>query len=327
MPHEGILFILIGPSGSGKNTLMRRVQTLIDDLPQLPTYTTRRIRPGEQEGREHYFVSRTRFKDRIVHNALVEHQKVHMGDFYGVPRHDVEAAIQANRDLIADIDFLGARRVQTAYPAHTVLIFVTPSSLDTLDERIKRRGDISEAELANRLARTRFEMTFAPQCDYVILNDLLDPAVEHLRQIIHSERVRRRGVHQHDQPVIEPPRQHRAAVAVIVHENQVLAAANASGALPTFALEDHDGQPPDVLQREVQRTLGCEITIDTLSDTRFDFAAPHYVTLGAIPYDIYLYYYYQCTLVSPLPATLVGWCWQPPAETLLPAALQTRIQA
>jgi guanylate kinase len=90
MPRESILFILIGPSASGKNTLMKRVQEQIADLPQLPTYTTRKKRPGEREGREHYFVSRAKFKDRIIFDAMIEYQKVHMGDFYGTPRRDAE---------------------------------------------------------------------------------------------------------------------------------------------------------------------------------------------------------------------------------------------
>ena len=329
MPREGILFILIGPSGSGKNTLMKRVQTQIADLPQLPTYTTRKIRPNEREGREHYFVSRAKFRDRMVFDALVEYQKVHMGDFYGVPRRDVEAALDAGCDLIADIDFLGANRVHAAYPDNTVLIFVTPSRLETLDERIRARGDITPEELENRLARTRFEMTFAPHCHYLILNDLLEPAVEHLRQIVLSERFRRRNSPIREtlqQTPLTPPVIRSAAVALLQHEGKLLIPVDSSmHILPTFPIEGQDTLPHKALQKALQTTLGCEITIDALADERFSFVAPHYMTLGAIPHDIYLYYYYQCTVVSPLPSQLQGWDWRSPVEIQLPAALQNVI--
>jgi hypothetical protein len=209
-----------------------------------------------------------------------------------------------------------------------VLIFVTPSRLETLDERIRARGDITPAERENRLARTRFEMTFAPQCHYVILNDLLEPAAEHLRQIVLSERSRQRGSSGLKRFALEPPAIHSAAVALLVHDGRLLVPDDSSvHTLPTFPLVDQDELPHQALQRALEDTLGGKIVIDGLADQRFSFVAPHYVTLGTIPHDIYLYFYYRCTLEPPLPARLPGWDWRSPAEIHLPAALQTLVMS
>jgi hypothetical protein len=82
--------------------------------------------------------------------------------------------------------------------------------------------------------------------------------------------------------------------------------------LPTFPIVGKDTLPHEALHQALEAALGCKIAIDALADQRFTFVAPHYVTLGAIPHDIYLYYYYQCTVVSPLPAQLPGWDWRSP---------------
>jgi guanylate kinase len=163
MPRKGILFILVGPSGAGKNTLMKRVQQQFDNLPQLATMTTRSKREGEKNGREHWFISHAKFQELIDTNALIEWQRVHMNDLYGTPRRMVEDAINTGHDLIADIEFLGAAAIHEGYPDNTVLVFVTPSRLDILTDRILQRGNITPEVLANRLERARFEMTFAPR--------------------------------------------------------------------------------------------------------------------------------------------------------------------
>lgn len=321
MVRKGILFILVGPSGAGKNTLMKRVQQQITGLPQLATATTRAKRPDEQEGREHRFVTRAEFQNLIDTGALIEYEPVHSGNLYGTPRDTVENALERGSDLIADIEFVGAGKIHDAYPDNTVLIFVTPSSLEYLDDRIRQRGDITPGDLASRLARVRFEMTFARRAHYLITNDHLEPAAEHLRQIILSERARRRGESADGLILLHRPTRHNTVIALVRSGDVVLARYDQKIlTFPRFALENTANAPHEMLQNRVRAALSPAITIDALCDTRFEFTAPHHVDTAAIPNDVYIDFYYRCTL--PAPIALPGWEWLPVAELELPAALR-----
>ncbi len=187
---NGLVFVLVGPSGVGKNTLMGDALARFSDLHQLPTATTRAIREGEQEGREHFFVSREGFQDLIGNDRLLEHQDVH-GECYGIIRETIETAINNRQDLIADIEVLGAAILQREYPDNAVLIFIAPPTRHALEARIRERGNVSEAELARRLQRVDFEMQYTSTSDYLIVNDDLDQAASHLIAIISAERCRR----------------------------------------------------------------------------------------------------------------------------------------
>lgn len=323
MPGQGILFILVGPSGAGKNTLMKPAQKHFDDLPQLPTVTTRSPRSGEQEGREHRFVSHDEFQALIQTGALIEYQNVHMDDYYGTPRQVVEEAFGADHDLIADIDCLGAEKIRAAYPHNTVLIFVSPSNLDILAERIRQRGGITPEELANRLERARFEMTSAPRCNYLIINDLVEPAVEHLRRIVLSERHYRREVPVDPDCLLKRPVFHSQAVALLQRGGKLLTRADAEGIkLPTFPVEDPTHSSHEVLQQKVQAALGREVLVEALQDERFDEVAPNHVALAAIPPgDAYLYFYHKCTFLLSDPVIPPGWEWHSPNKLKLPAML------
>jgi guanylate kinase len=308
MPREGILFILVGPSGAGKTTLLQRVQRQFDNLTQLATMTTRGKREGEEEGREHWFISHAEFLKMIDEDDLVEWQQVHLKDLYGTPRQTVEDAIHGEHDLIADIEFLGAGKVHAAYPEHTVLIFVTPSSLDILMERILRRGAISPEALTNRLERAKFEMTFAPRCDYVLLNDDVDDAAAQLHEIILNERILHRN-HRHTV--------HTTVTAVIHHGDHLLL--REPDKLPSFQIDEEARQqlPHEALQSRLQTAFGQAVTIEALSDSRFNFVAPNYIDIKAAPPEIHVNYYYKCSFPEPL--TIPGWEWYPSSSLNLPA--------
>lgn len=314
MPREGILFVLVGPSGAGKNTLMRQVQAQFDNLRQLATMTTRKQRDTEVQGREHWFVSHEEFEALIEQNALVEWQRVHLNDLYGTPRDKVNADLDIAHDLIADIEFLGAGKLQEAYPDNTVLIFVTPSNLDILAERIHQRGAISPEALANRLERARFEMTFAPRCDYLILNDVIDTASEQLRQAIESERLRRRE-NVTDPDRVIPRHVFHTTVTALIQKGESLLVRH-DGHLPTFPLRRHDLLPHENLQNVFRQDFTCEIEIKSVADSRFQFVAPNHVCVSANPPDVYLDYYYKCSTTGT--ALPVGWKWCPLSALSLP---------
>lgn len=185
--RPGILFILIGPGGVGKNALLNEILTRTENLRQLPTATTRNMRPNEQQGREHLFVSPEEFKDMIVNDDLLEHQEVHPGLFYGVPRATVDEAITTGHDLMADIEVLGAEILREKYPENTVAIFVAPPSIDALKDRLKTR-EASKKDTKDRLSRLPMEMRYAPLCDYVIVNDAIDNAIDELHTVVRLAR-------------------------------------------------------------------------------------------------------------------------------------------
>lgn len=188
--HNGLVFALVGPSGVGKNTLMGTALAHVSDLRQLPTATTRARREGEQEGREHFFLSRAAFQDLIDSGKLLEHQVVH-DQWYGIIRETVETAINNRQDLIADIEVLGAAILQHEYPENAVLVFIAPPTRQDLEARIRQRGNASEEEIARRLQRVDFEMQYTSTSDYLIVNDDLDRAASDLIAVITAERCRR----------------------------------------------------------------------------------------------------------------------------------------
>lgn len=190
MPRQGVLFILVGPGGVGKNTMMNAVLADCENLTQLATYTTRSARVGEVEGRQHHFVTPDAFRALIADDALIEYEEVHANRFYGTPRGSVTRAIAEGRDLIADIDVAGAFRIKEAYPAQTIVIFVEPTSLQVLEQRMKDRGETPE-EIRKRMARAEREMTYRDRADYCVVNDDLDAATRQLEHIITLEREKR----------------------------------------------------------------------------------------------------------------------------------------
>lgn len=185
----GLLFVLIGPAGVGKNALMGYVLQRLTDLQQLPTATTRPMRPGETQGREHDFITREEFQRLIDQNSLIEHQVVHE-NLYGTPRQTVEQALANETDRIADIEIFGAKALRSAYPHHAIAVFIQPPSTDDLRGRMEKRGE-SQAEIEKRMQRVAMEMDYAPNCDYLITNDDVDRAGEILYSIIVAERSRR----------------------------------------------------------------------------------------------------------------------------------------
>lgn len=185
---QGLLIVLVGPSGSGKNSLMQRALEAIPRLRQMPTATTRAPRDGEQHGREHWFVSIETFRQMVSTKALVEYQEVYPGKFYGTPRQQIETALLQNRDwLIADIDIAGAASLRAAFPRSAVLIFIEPPDLATLDARMHARGQATEEEIKIRLARAPQELEFAAKCDYRILNTNFEYAAERVIAIVRNE--------------------------------------------------------------------------------------------------------------------------------------------
>lgn len=195
---RGILFVLVGPGGAGKNALMRAVIARNENLSQLATATTRPRRQEEKQGREHHFVDKAEFKRMIDANELLEYQEVTADKWYGIPRFSIDPILNQGHDLIADIEVLGAQILRDTYPDDVVLIFITVPG-DTIEDKLtvlsRRMNNGHRKEnpelIQERLERARsLELPFAEQCDFVIVNDEIDAAIEELQTIITAERIR-----------------------------------------------------------------------------------------------------------------------------------------
>jgi guanylate kinase len=193
---RGILFVLSGPSGVGKDKLIEHLRTRSLDIRLVVTATTREPRPGEVDGKAYHFLDRLTFDEWKGHGELVEWAE-YVGNCYGTPVSSLLLAMQDGHDAVLKIDVQGAAQVKRRLP-NAVLVFLAPPSMVDLEDRLRKRADTNSADLARRMARAQEEMRHMPDYDYFIVNHngQIEDAVEKFSAIITAERcrVRRRVV-------------------------------------------------------------------------------------------------------------------------------------
>lgn len=192
--YPGLLFVLVGPAGAGKNTIIKRLIPYFPQLGRLPTATTRSPREGEREGIDHFFVSVERFQAMLAAGELIEYQQVHQTDYYGTVRQPVDQLLREGRFAFADIDVLGARALKAAYPENVIRIFILPPDLATLEARMRERNEESEEQIVRRLGRAAWEMGFADEAEYRVVNDELEASTARVTEIIAAAMASRAGV-------------------------------------------------------------------------------------------------------------------------------------
>ncbi len=308
--RRGLLFFLVGPSAVGKNTLMKSVLAKpVGNLRQLPTATTRPIRPGERQGREHLFVTHEEFQQLIAGNALIEHQKIYGDDLYGIPRATVEAAIEANEDLIADIEVLGATYLRAVYPDNVILIFIAPSSVDDLLQRIQKRDTETEEEIASRMERVNMEMAYAPLCDYLIVNADAQAAAQTLWGIILAENSRRALLNLRVERNLPRHRFAFAATVLPCYRTEVLYAIDEPH-FPT-ALLSLGEWPHEAALRALSQALNITTSAERLSETQLgagNFVPPIAVQSRHCEHYEQIVFVYQYRLPNRIEAS-EGWKW------------------
>ena len=189
MKKKGLLFIVSGASGTGKTTLSRAMLRVYPNLLFSISHTTRPKRPGDEEGRDYYFVSPDEFQEKIDRREFSEWAEIY-GHRYGTSERMIEKARAEGQDLILDIDGQGARQLrQKNIPG--VFIFILPPSLAELKRRLMKRKSEAKEALQERLKKAREEISQARWYDYLIENDRLKEARERLRAIILAEHCRR----------------------------------------------------------------------------------------------------------------------------------------
>ena len=188
MDRKGILVVVSGFSGSGKGTLMKALVEKYHQYALSISATTRQPRPGEENGREYFFVTREAFLKMAEENALIEYAQ-YVENYYGTPREYVEKQLASGRDVILEIEIQGALRIKEQYP-DALLLFVTPPSAEELKRRLTNRGTESAEVIEARLKRAAEEAEGVEAYDYMVVNDDLEACTERLHQLIEAQHSR-----------------------------------------------------------------------------------------------------------------------------------------
>ena len=187
---RGLLLVISSPSGAGKTTLARQLAKELG-LRFSVSFTTRRPRAGEVEGRDYCFVSEARFDEMVASQQFAEWAVVH-GNRYGTSIATVEQTLADGSDCLFDIDFQGGRQIRKQWPDDSVLCFILPPSMDELERRLRQRATDAPEVIERRLAMACKELEHYGEYDYLVVNDSLPRAYEELRSIYVAARTARR---------------------------------------------------------------------------------------------------------------------------------------
>lgn len=185
---KGKVFVITGPSGVGKGTVVEQVLKKVDNLYLSVSATTRAIRTGEKEGINYFYKTKESFKKMIEANELLEWAEF-AGDYYGSPKFAINNYLSCGKDVLLEIEIQGAKQIKEKC-TDAVLIFLAPPSFEALEERLIKRQTESIEKVKVRLKKAKEEMKEVKLFHYLVINDNLDEAIENVISIIHAERCR-----------------------------------------------------------------------------------------------------------------------------------------
>lgn len=188
--RKGLLFIVSGPAGSGKGTVVNELIAKHPSLTLSISATTRQPRPGEVDGVHYHFISKEEFEQRIKDGKMLEYA-TYSGNYYGTPQKEVEEAMNEGKDVILEIEVAGAMQIKEKIK-DSVAIMLTPPSRDVLEARLRGRGTETEDVIKWRLERAKEELSLMPQYDYSVINEdnKSDECAEMIYTIIKAEHQR-----------------------------------------------------------------------------------------------------------------------------------------
>lgn len=184
--ERGLLVVLSGPSGVGKGTVRKALfESLNNNFTYSISMTTRKMRPGEVDGKDYYFVSEEYFKEKIANGGFLEYNYF-CGNYYGTPLDKVEEALNNGKELILEIEVNGCRQVKEKM-IDAVTIFIVPPTKEDLYKRLKLRGTESQTQIRERMDKANSEFGLAYQYDYIVVNDTVSNAADRIKAIIRAE--------------------------------------------------------------------------------------------------------------------------------------------
>ncbi|RKZ21252.1 guanylate kinase [bacterium] len=186
---KGNIFVISGPSGVGKTTLVKKVKKVVPGLWISVSATTRPKRKGERHGIDYYFLSEEEFRKKIEEGYFLEYAKVFHW-YYGTPKEPIYEQLEQGVDVILEIDVQGGEKLMEIFP-HGVFIFILPPSWKALEERIKGRKTEGKEVIKMRLERAREELRYVERYTHVVVNNHLDTAIRDISYIIKADRLRK----------------------------------------------------------------------------------------------------------------------------------------
>ncbi|MCP4313604.1 MAG: guanylate kinase [Bacteroidetes bacterium] len=175
---EGKLLIFCAPSGSGKSTIVQHLMKLGLGLAFSISATSRKPRQGEVHGREYHYITPQLFREKIENNEFIEWEEVYPDQYYGTLKSEVDRIWDEGHHALFDIDVVGGLNLKKAYGGKALSIFVEPPSIEVMEERLRSRGTDDEESLQKRVGKAEYELSFAPEFDYILVNDSLEKALK-----------------------------------------------------------------------------------------------------------------------------------------------------
>lgn len=188
MPNKGLLIVLSGPSGAGKDTVLKKLMKEQPNIKLSVSATTRSPRPGEKHGKDYYFITHDEFNNLIDNDNVLEYAN-YCNNFYGTPKKPVNDWLNSGNDVILEIEVKGGAQVRKTNP-DSVGIFIIPPSFEVLKKRLINRKTESESVINERLSTAKIEIKSALDYDYIVVNDSLDECVNKIKNIIKSEKMK-----------------------------------------------------------------------------------------------------------------------------------------